>query len=233
MTEPDTSEQPGQHVRVELRLRERTPACVTEPLEDFRDRVGRLERSGVVDDCRIETWACETWTGERPNGESAGSATAATVADFRAWARRNGYTLRPAFDRRERTTLISERSRTELVVPLACLAVYEGEELACVAPCSTAGDGDRADTCTVGDCLDALEAGVTEPLADRDRDRSERREYEDGNDTEPEPGTEPRVRTGGDAQLERSSRVEREDRDRRSHAHDERARRRSFSPELR
>lgn len=44
-------------------------------------------------------------------------------------------------------------------VPIACLAVYEDDELCCVAPCS---DGEQ--TYSVEQCLAAIEAELTDPF---------------------------------------------------------------------
>ena len=82
------------------------------------------------------------------------------VDAFQAWAGREGYSLRPVFSRCEISPLLECRPSSELRVPTACLAVSVDGELTCVVPCS---DGER--TYSVGACLNALEAGRTEPLA--------------------------------------------------------------------
>ncbi len=142
--------------RVELRVRERIPASVADVVDDVVDRLRRLEGDGEITALRVETWGrqCET-----DAVASADTAVASTVAEFRSWADRNGYTLRPAFDRRDVSSMVARTSRSELVVPMICLAVYEDDELQCVAPCS---DGD--DVFTAADCLAALESDAPDPI---------------------------------------------------------------------
>lgn len=145
--------------RVELRVRERTPACVADVIETVTDRLRRLE-GGEVDDVRVECW------GQRRLGAPEESITA-TIEEYREWAEQHGYSLGPAFRRRETGSLLSQGSRSEVVVPAISLSVYEDGELQCVTPCS-----DGSATYTVEECLEALEAGVTDlsdALAERER----------------------------------------------------------------
>lgn len=160
MTRPTTS--PPESVRVELFLRTRAPSDVVERLHELTDRVRRLAADDTVTEVRVRTW-----TSVQPALEElsdTGRSVTQTVDAFRSWAEQHGCTLRPGFERRETTSMVSRRSATELQVPIASLAVYEGETLQCVAPCS---DGDR--TYTVDDCVTALEEGrdELEPFAGR------------------------------------------------------------------
>ena len=140
--------------RVELRVRERTPACVADVIERVTDRLDRLEGE-EIDDVQVECW------GQRRLDAPDESVTE-TVAEYREWADRHGYSLDPAFRRRETGSLLTQRSRSEVVVPAISLAIYEDGELSCVTPCS-----DGATTYTVEECLEALEAGSTDLLGDR------------------------------------------------------------------
>ncbi|WP_222918827.1 HTH domain-containing protein [Natrinema sp. SYSU A 869] len=148
-------------VRIEVFLRNNASAAVVEPLKAIVARAHRLEERAGDADVRVKTW-----TSVRPALEELGDAepsVSPTVDTFESWADREGYTLRPAFERHETESMLSRRSTTEIQVPTVCVAVYEDDDLQCVAPCS---DGDR--TYTVENCLNALEDGSTEPFADRD-----------------------------------------------------------------
>lgn len=139
-------------VRVELFLRMHAPGEVVEQLREFATRARRLERAGAVDDVEIGTWATV-----RPAVEElsdSGPSVALTVRTFQAWADREGYTLRPGFERRETESMIG-RPASEIRVPVACVAVYQDDVLRFVAPC---GDGER--TYTVEECLDTLETAA-------------------------------------------------------------------------
>ncbi|WP_226479271.1 HTH domain-containing protein [Natrinema amylolyticum] len=146
-------------VRIEVFLRNNASAAVVEPLREIVARARRLEKRAIAADVRVETW-----TSVRPALErlsDAGPSVSLTVDAFESWADREGYTLRPAFERHETESMLGHRPVAEIQVPTICVAVYEDDDLRCVAPCS---DGDR--TYTVEDCLDALEDGSTEPFTD-------------------------------------------------------------------
>lgn len=139
--------------RVELRVRERTPACVADVIDDVTARLRRLEDAEVTE-VQVRSW------GQRCPGSLEGS-VASTVAEYRQWAERSGYSLDPAFRQRETGSLISQDSRSQLIVPAISLAIYEDGDLACVTPCT-----DGTTTHTVEACLEALEAGATDLPAD-------------------------------------------------------------------
>lgn len=147
-----SSERPSRR-RVELRVRERAPAPVIETIDEVVTRLRRLEDDGRLVDLRVETW------GGARSLEIPGSPVVDVVETFRDWATEAGYTLEPAFDRRERSSIVSETTHTELVVPYVTVAVYDGVELECVAPCSKSDD-----VFTVHDCLTALEASTANLL---------------------------------------------------------------------
>ncbi|GAB3675566.1 HTH domain-containing protein [Halopiger thermotolerans] len=165
-------------VRVELFLRTRTPPDVVDRLRDLVARARRLETTDAVADVRVQTWApVRPALEELSDGDPS---VARTVNAFRSWADREGYSLRPAFARHERTSLLEDRPTAEITVPIVCVAVYEDDALQCVAPCA---DGDR--TYTVPDCLEALEAGIVDPLESRPTPSRGGREPRLEDDTEP------------------------------------------------
>lgn len=154
-------------IQIEVFLRTDASAAVVEPLRETVTRARRLEKRDMIADVAIKTWAPV-----RPALEElsdSGPSVSRTVDTFRSWADGEGYTLRPAFDRHGTISLLGHQPVTEIRVPTVCVAVYEDDDLQCVAPCS---DGDR--TYTVEECLTALEAGVTEPFAIRDESVRER-----------------------------------------------------------
>ncbi|WIV66149.1 HTH domain-containing protein [Natrialbaceae archaeon AArc-T1-2] len=142
--------------RVELRVRNRPSACVIDAVETTISRLEHLAEIDAIATLEVETW--NTTTLDTIDACESENATA-PVERFRAWARRRGCTLEPAFRRRTVDSLIVSETSTELVVPIVTVAVYEGDDLACVAPC-VSGD----DVYTVDDCLRALEDGSTELL---------------------------------------------------------------------
>ncbi|AGB38842.1 HTH domain-containing protein [Natronococcus occultus] len=148
-------------VRVDLFVRADSAADTVERLSDLVARARRLEDRDTVAEVEVKTW-----TTVRPALEAlsdSASSVSTTVATFQAWADRTGYSLAPAFARRETRSLLHPGSSTELRVPVASLAVYEDGELRWVAPCA---DDDRS--YDVEDCLAALEDGVLTPAPDRE-----------------------------------------------------------------
>lgn len=149
-------------IRVEVFLRTRTPPGIIERLRDIVARARRLEATDTVTDVTVTTWAPVRPALEDLGDGDGPSSVSMTVNAFRSWADSEGYSLRPAFARRETSSLLEERPTTEIRVPIVSVAVYEDDTLRCVTPCA---DGDR--TYTVSECLEALEAGAVDPLADR------------------------------------------------------------------
>lgn len=151
------SSEQTERIRAELYLRKRASSEIVQQLRKTVTGVRRLETDGIAD-VEIKTWATVNPALEELS--DSGPSVSLTVKSFQTWADREGYTLRPAFTRRETTSLISSRPAVEIQVPIVCLVVYEDDELRCVAPCS---DGDRM--YSVEKCLTALEAGLTDPFA--------------------------------------------------------------------
>jgi len=114
--------------------------------------LSRLRSAGVLAEFAVELWPDEVAV-EGP-GETA---ILETVDRFEAWATDNGFTLRPPFETRTASSLVGE-SEEVLVTPMLLAAVYEGDDLAGVYPCT---DGD--DTWTVEQFLDALDPGARGP----------------------------------------------------------------------
>lgn len=153
---------PLRPVRIELFVRANPAADAVAWLDELAARTRRLEDRDAVAEVNVETW-----TTVRPALEAlgdAGPSVSATVEAFQAWADRAGYSLAPAFSRCETRSLLDSGSSTELRVPVASLAVYEGGKLRWVAPCT-----DEERSYSVEDCLAALEEGVIEPAAERER----------------------------------------------------------------
>lgn len=139
-------------LEVELWLRRHTPACTASAEQRLIHRVDALEGTSQVASVRVETW-----DRVRPHSPRCPDELE-TVRRFARWADRNGLSLEPAFQRRSAGSLLEESEHVEIVVPLACLAVYDDGELRCVTPCS---NGDRV--ATVDQALTRLKRGDVSP----------------------------------------------------------------------
>jgi len=143
--------------RVELYLRGDTYGTY-EHQQAILDRVRTLAGADTVAETSVET----DWQRVRtPEHDGRGGALA-TFEEFETWAAENGFSLEPAFERRQRSFLGLDHVREVVVFPVASLAVYDGVDLQAVFPCS---DDDL--TYPVQDCLDAFEDGSVEEWLER------------------------------------------------------------------
>jgi len=142
----------GTDVRVDLWIRD-GGLPPDDPRETVLERIREFETRGTVDDVSVRVWGTFV---AAPDGDPDEFESLAhkRVAEFQRWAERNGHSLEPAFERFERSSMVSEEGSDVVRLPMQCLAVYEGDRLVGVFPCSTS-DG----TNTVEDCLDRLETG--------------------------------------------------------------------------
>jgi hypothetical protein len=148
-------------VRVVVWLRD-TPPPPDDPRSGVLDRLRELETDGAVDDVSVRVWGRYV-DPPADDAESEEGPIQTRIAEFEAWADREGHSLEPAFRRCERTTMVTEERREVMRLPLQCLAVYAGDRLVGVFPCST-GSG----TETVADCVRRLEAGDVVDAPDMD-----------------------------------------------------------------
>lgn len=146
-----TSDDPTATRRVELYLRGDTYGTYDRQ-QAVLERVRGLEERGVVDETAVDA----SWQRIRTPEQDPRNDAIATYEEFRSWARENGYSLEPAFERRHRSYLGTDAVSEVVVFPVVSLAVYEDDVLRSVFPCS-----DEAGTVhfTVGDCLEAFEVG--------------------------------------------------------------------------
>lgn len=155
-----TSEETEDHdepPRVELRVREPTPADVYDRQAAVYERLRQLREAGKVSDVSVEVWGRRVRVGDDADAaeiDDGAQSIRDTYRAFEEWAARSGHALTPAFDTRECGTIASNGKCEVIVFPVMCLAIYDGEAVQAVFPCST-GDDVR----TVEDGLAAIESG--------------------------------------------------------------------------
>jgi hypothetical protein len=118
------------------------------------ERVRAIEAESRVADCHIGTWNKQIVLDN--GGLDRNREVRKRVEAFESWADEHGVSLYPFFEERTRGSLAIDGERTVLVLPVICLAVYEGETLSELFP-RAAGEV----TYTVAEGLTALETGVT------------------------------------------------------------------------
>lgn len=114
------------------------------------DRIGRLDANDVFDAAALEA----TWQGVEIDADDARPEAIRTYEEFREWAEANDFTLEPAFDRRERYVEGTTERREAVIFPVVALAIYVGEQLRAVLPCS-----DEFTHYTVQEALEGFERG--------------------------------------------------------------------------
>jgi hypothetical protein len=137
--------------RVELYLRGDTYGTYDRQ-EAVLERVRDLESTGMVTDASVDA----SWQRIRTPEQDSRDGALATYDEFGEWAEENGYSLEPAFQRRQRSYIGTDVVHDVVVFPMASLAVYDGTDLEAVFPCS---DGTGEVHFSVQDCLSAVEEG--------------------------------------------------------------------------
>jgi len=121
----------------------RRPVCG--PRTQVINRLVSLRATGALDSFGIETWPDEIPT------DSDHSEYLDLIEEFEAWAADHGLSLRPPLETRTASMLVGGDAEV-LVTPMLLVAVYKGQNLAGVFPCT---DGDT--TWTVEQFLDAYD----------------------------------------------------------------------------
>ena len=142
--------------RVELYLRKDTYGTY-DAQQRVTDRLDELEADGVLD-----AIGCDQWQGIQTMEYEHRSGALATYEEFQDWARHNDARLEPAFDQRIQSKLDRTETVEVVVFPVISLAIYGGERLLAVFPCSV--DDDHF---TVRDCLAAFESGNVDRFLSR------------------------------------------------------------------
>ncbi|MEA5387462.1 HTH domain-containing protein [Haloarculaceae archaeon H-GB11] len=135
--------------RVELYLRGDTYGTY-DAQQTVLSRVNSLEDDGTLADATVEA----DWQRVRTPEQDSRDGALATYEEFREWARRNSYSLEPAYQRRTRAYMGTDVVHDVVTFPVVSLAVYDGDDLSAVFPCA---DGDL--NYTVQDALAAFEDG--------------------------------------------------------------------------
>jgi hypothetical protein len=155
-------------IRAVLRLRTLGPSGLNPPQIEVVDCLRALAEDGSIDDLDVDVWGASMGvarTADRDPGR-----VRETVTEYERWAADRGYTLRPAFDRRNpRSAGDGAGSHDRVVTPLLTLAVYVGGELRAVYP-----HVDDGDVRTVHEGVGTLES-VTRDAGRSEDERHERR----------------------------------------------------------
>jgi hypothetical protein len=114
----------------------------------------------IVADGALDSFSVTSWAKRVPaEGEEtdAGSTERALYERFRAWARSEGVRLTPGFDTRECYSATTGTQQTQVVMPAACLALYDQDgALLGITPHET-----ETGTMTINDGLNRVDDRTT------------------------------------------------------------------------
>jgi hypothetical protein len=133
-----------------LFVRSLSPEGARVEQESVIDRLQALRDRGILADVSLTIWGSRLRPTSAHRTETGGEILD-TIDRLEAWADRQEPPRSLCFDSRTVRSTITGEHETELVLPLICLAVSEGDHLRCVAPWR---EGEVVHTVT--DCLDAI-----------------------------------------------------------------------------
>lgn len=126
------------------------PSLLLEPVDSHVRTLRAAEEEGEIDALLLRSWPDQiTISADRHAPESLEA-----FEEFTEWAYREGVEIEPPFAVQTRESTITGESRTVLVTPVCCLAVYVGNALAGVYP-----HVDGEESRTVTDAVAALRSG--------------------------------------------------------------------------
>jgi hypothetical protein len=139
-----TSDQGGEPLRIELYVRRDAFGARTQQQRLF-ERVRRLEERSGIEETAVRRWPSRILADER-------SELVGVIREFESWTAERGPSLAPSFERRVVEPGFTDERFEQVVLPVMCLAVYQGGRLRYVAPHV---DGRQA--VTVHDCIEDLQ----------------------------------------------------------------------------
>lgn len=147
--------------RVELFVRSDLPTPSEKRRNAIETRLQKLSRQGF-----IEQFETTEWEKRVPVDGCGDRVERNRYNEFATWARSAGVYLSPFFDTRECYSSKTGEKETQLVMPVICLAVYEGEELVRVAPFAAGPRAESVEECiaelaTETDALPAVSASFS------------------------------------------------------------------------
>lgn len=154
----------GTHRAADLEAGDLTVSChvrapmLLEPVDTHVETLRRCAAEGAIDELVLRSWPDQV----RRSPESPEQNVLERFEAFSSWAARAGVDVQPPFETRTRRSMVSGAETDLLVLPLCCLALYDGAGgLVGVYPHSADGE-----TRTVEDAIASLQSGaVPDPLS--------------------------------------------------------------------
>lgn len=144
---------------IDVELYCRTSTTTAAAIDRYHDRLDRLRSMGIVEGIEVTSWPSRVEL-----RASHGSVATEAYEEFSAWADEAGVDLEPAFNVRDYESEFTGEKGTALITPVACLAVYDGDDLRAVYPHVEDGK-----VTTVEDGIEALADGFEDRPTAGDR----------------------------------------------------------------
>lgn len=136
---------------VELYVRSLSPQGAADRQETVIDRLAALEEQGAIEAFSLIVWGPRFAPGSAAARTTTGRELGRRIDAFERWVAAAKKPDELAFECREVHSLVTDEKREEVVLPVLCLAVYQGETLRCVSPWRA-----TRTTHSIDDCLDAI-----------------------------------------------------------------------------
>jgi hypothetical protein len=142
-----------QECHVECWMRKSVSTPIRRRQMSVEEQLKAQVTNGILDSVTVRTWDRAVY---QPAEGQEKRTVDEKVIEFEQWAVEHGYDLQPGFTQRQhsRSEAIEEGLLTEILLPILCIAVYNGPRLRVIAPFS-----DTTQNYTVCDLLAALEKG--------------------------------------------------------------------------
>lgn len=120
--------------RLELHVRALSPNGARSRQERVVARLEQLDTDGTIDAFTINVWGARFCPESAASRTDSGQFIAERIETFEEWARRVGVSLGPLFETRKVRSLITEDTRSVVVLPTMLLAEFGDGGLRHVAP---------------------------------------------------------------------------------------------------
>ncbi|WP_101296889.1 HTH domain-containing protein [Halegenticoccus soli] len=150
-----STEDPNNRVKIDVFVRAFAPRGAEDVPATIVRRLEKLESEGKIDEYETHVWGRKITAPRSGEEPVCGGWILERIEEFTEWADEHGVCFDPCLVEREVHSEMTGERRTEITLPVVCLALYRGENVVGVVPCRDADGGVQR---SVSDCLARLES---------------------------------------------------------------------------